>query len=68
VRFGNIRGVLRDKGLAEPVAIGSTIAVDLTVEGSSRRVLLIDLYVEDQREHEPGRYVVKIQDIRVGTP
>lgn len=63
VRFGAIRGVLRHGGLAEALPFGSTIAVDLTIELGTTRVVLIDLYVEDQADHASGRYALKVQAV-----
>lgn len=68
VRFGEIHGELQRQGLATVVPVESTVAVNLTVEPGSRNIVLIDLYVEDQSDHRPDRYLVKIQDIRVGKP
>lgn len=68
VRFGGIQGELRRGGLAKVIPIGSTVAVDLTLEAGSRQILLIDLYVEDQTDHQPGLYTVKIRDVQVGKP
>ena len=66
VRFGDIQGTLRRGGLVNVAPIGTTIAVDLDVQAESRRAVLIDLYVEDQTDHQPGRYALKIQEITVG--
>lgn len=64
VRFGAIRGLLRNGGIAEVLPLGSAVAVDLTVEPGSTRAVLIDLYVEDQSDHPSGRYVLKVQAVR----
>lgn len=64
VRFGNVRGVLKHGGLAEVLPLRSTVAVDLTVEPGTTRVVLIDLYVEDQTDHPSGRYALKVQAVR----
>ncbi|MFQ5960745.1 MAG: DUF4382 domain-containing protein [Candidatus Methylomirabilales bacterium] len=66
VRFGDIQGTLRRGKRLNMSPIGSTIAVDLDVQRDSRRTVLIDLYVEDQTEHQPGLYAVKIQEITIG--
>lgn len=65
VRFGQIRGRLRAGRPSEVVAISAAVALGFAVTPGSRGVLLIDLYVEDQSDHEPGRYAVKVQGIRV---
>jgi hypothetical protein len=68
VRFGEVRGELRRGGFGRMAPMESTVAVDLAVESAGRRFLLIDLYVEDQSDHQPGLYAVKVQDVRIGTP
>lgn len=68
VRFGEVRGELRRGGFGQMAPIESTVAVDLAVESASRRFVLIDLYVEDQSDHRPGLYALKIQKVQVETP
>jgi hypothetical protein len=68
VRFGEVRGELRRGGFGQMAPMESTVAVDLALELASRCFVLIDLYVEDQSDHQPGLYAVKVRDIRVGTP
>lgn len=46
--------------------IETTIAIDLEVRPDSGRAVLIDLYVEDQTDHQPGLYAVKVHDVTVG--
>jgi hypothetical protein len=65
VRFGEVQGTLRGGGLLTMAPMGTTIAVDLDVQADGRQAVLIDLYVEDQTEHQPGLYAVKVQDISV---
>lgn len=68
VRFGNAQGALRSAGLAEVVSEGSAVAVNLVVERGTTRVVLIDLYVEDQTDHRPGQYALKVRDVRIEQP
>ena len=63
VQFGNAQGALRLGGAVTMVPIGTTVAVGLDVEPGGRQAVLIDLYVEDQTDHQPGLYAVKIQEI-----
>jgi hypothetical protein len=67
-RFGEVRGTLRDGTRARVAATEAAIAVDLRLEPGTTRVALIDLYVEAQDDHEPGRYVLKVRDVRVEPP
>ena len=64
VRFGDVRGELRQGGLAEVVPHDSTVLVDVTVEPETARIILIDLYVEDLRDHQRGQYAVKVREIQ----
>lgn len=65
VRFGQIQGTLRNRGRAGVVPLGSTVLIDLDVEPGASRVVVVDLYVEDQSDHEPGRYALKVRDATV---
>ena len=64
VRFGDVRGELRQGGLAEVVPHDSTVLVDVTVEPETSRIILIDLYVEDLSDHQRGQYAVKVREIQ----
>lgn len=66
VQFGEVQGALRSGGAVTMIPIGTTIAVGLDVEADGRQAVLIDLYVEDQTDHQPGQYAVKIQEVTVG--
>lgn len=65
VRFGDARGELQQGTAAHVVPMHATVAVDIVVEPGTIEVILIDMYVEDQNDHQPGRYAVKIWEIRV---
>ena len=65
VQFGSIEGILRSATRVEVVPVASTVVVDLVVESDRPRVILLDLYVEDQSDHKPGLYAVKIRNIQV---
>ena len=64
VRFGDVRGELRQEGLVEVEPQDSTVRVDVTVEPETVRIILIDLYVEDLSDHRPGLYAVKVREIQ----
>jgi hypothetical protein len=66
LQFGDVQGALRSGGAVTMVPIGTTVAVGLDVEPDGRHAVLIDLYVEDQTDHQPGQYAVKIQEVTVG--
>jgi hypothetical protein len=63
VRFGRVRGTLRDGSAAEIEAIGATARVELDVPAGGRRPVLIDLYVEDQSDHGPKLHVLKVRAV-----
>jgi len=65
LQFGDVQGALRSGGAVTIIPIGTMIAVGLDVEPDGRQAVLIDLYVEDQTEHQPGLYAVKIQEATV---
>lgn len=68
VRFGAIRGELTRGGVGTMVPDASIVAIDLDVTPGGQYALLIDLYVEDQSDHRPGLYAVKIQEVRIASP
>ena len=68
VRFGAIRGELTRGGVGNMVPDASIVAIDLDVTPGGQYALLIDLYVEDQSDHRPGLYAVKIQEVRIASP
>lgn len=63
VRFGAVRGTLQSGELAVVRPVGSIVAVDLTVAPERVAVLLVDLYVEDVSDHQPGEYLVKVRAV-----
>ncbi len=66
VSLGAVSGRLRSGGMAPLETDGSTLRVKLAVEPGSRQSILIDLFVENQTEHEGGSYVVKVRRIEIG--
>jgi hypothetical protein len=63
VRFGPVRGALRNGLVPEVRPIGSTVALDLAVIPERVAAVLVDLYVEDVSDHEPGHYLVKVKAV-----
>jgi len=64
VRFAELGGEL-ESGARPPIEARDTVvAIELDVPVRQRVVLLLDLYAEDQTEHEPPRYVVKVREVR----
>jgi len=68
VRFGTIQARLRGSGRAVVVPRGSALAVDLSVAAGAVSRILIDLYVEDQRDHHPDQYALAVRAVRVEQP
>lgn len=68
VQFGEVQGVLRSDQPAPVSPRDSTVAVDLLVEPGTERVILIDLFVEDQSDHRPGHYMLMIRAVRIEPP
>jgi hypothetical protein len=65
VWFGPARGALRNGLVPEVRPIGSTVALDLAVGPDRVAAVLVDLYVEDVSDHDPGHYLVKIKAVTV---
>lgn len=68
VGLGSARGDLWRGGRADVILVRSAVAVDLDLEPGTTQVVLIDLYVEDQSEHQPRRYGLKVRAVRVAVP
>lgn len=68
VRLGKVHARLRTGTRLAVVPTSAAVTLALVVTPERRGVLLVDLYVEDQSDEEPGRYVVKVAAIRAGGP
>lgn len=66
IRFASLQGALRSGEAPVLSARDTTVAANVELRASSRTPLVIDLYAENQTDHEPLRYVVKVKDVRVG--
>ena len=64
VQFGEIRGELRHGGSTALAPVNSTVRTDVIIEEGTTRIILIDLYVDDQSDHDPGRYELKIRRVK----
>jgi hypothetical protein len=57
----------RKTGAALPIAPASaTVAIGLVVDVQVRVPILLDFYLEDQTEHHPPRYALKLRRVSVG--
>ena len=66
IRFGAAAGVLKKGGSPTLNGEDTVVATDVTVALKGSTPLVVDLYVEDQTEHDPPLYVVKVKEIRLG--
>ena len=65
VWLGPARGALRNGLVPEVRPIGSTVTLDLAVGPDRVAAVLVDLYVEDVSDHDPGHYLVKIKAVTI---
>lgn len=66
VRFTKAAGLLKtgeEPVMSAPQAI---VAMTIVIKGRANPPLVLDLYAEDQTEHDPPLYVVKIKEVRRG--
>lgn len=61
VRFATLTGRFHEGRQHPVVGHDGAIAASLTVPADGSRAILLDLYVEDQTEHAPPRFVVKVR-------
>lgn len=66
IRFSEPTGELHSGGLPAMAAQDTTIAAAVTLRNAVRTSILIDLYAENQTDHTPKSYVVKVKDVRIG--
>lgn len=67
IRFAATIGVLKRGGRPTLEGEDTVVAIDVVVAPTGSDPLVIDLYVEDQTEHDPPLYVVKVKEIRLGS-
>lgn len=66
IKFSQLHGELHS-GLNPKLSARDTIVatrVDLRVKGDT--TLLVDLFAENQSDHVPNKYVIKVKEVRVG--
>ncbi|MBI3706169.1 MAG: DUF4382 domain-containing protein [Proteobacteria bacterium] len=63
VRFASIHGVFRQGPGSPIVGRDSALAAKIRVVAGVTRAVLLDFYVEDQTDHEPRHYVVKLRRV-----
>ena len=66
VRFAAIEGQLKTDGDLTIWFDDAIISIDLAVTDHDNEPLVLDLYAEDQTEHDPPRYEVKVKEVRLG--
>ncbi len=66
VRFAAIEGQLKADGEPTVWPEDAVVRIDLSITEQGNTQLVIDLYAEDQTEHDPPRYVVKVKEVRSG--
>ena len=67
IRFAATTGVLKRGGRPTLEGEDTVVATNVVVAPTGSNPLVIDLYVEDQTEHDPPLYVVKVKEIRLGS-
>lgn len=61
VRFAQLEGRFRQGREHSVTGDDAVIATPLTVPPRGFQAVLLDLYVEDQTDHEPPRFIVKVR-------
>jgi len=65
VRFAAVDGRLKTEEEPTVWLEDAIVRIDLAITEQENAPLVIDLYAEDQTEHDPPRYVVKVKEVRL---
>lgn len=66
VRFDKVDGELKADHEPTIWLEDAIVRIDLAITEQENLPLVVDLYAEDQTEHDPPRYVVKVKEVRLG--
>jgi len=66
VRFAAVDGQLKVESVPTIWLEDAVVRIDLAITEQANAPLVVDLYAEDQTEHDPPRYVVKVKEVRLG--
>ncbi|MEM9628110.1 MAG: hypothetical protein AAGA21_17895, partial [Pseudomonadota bacterium] len=66
IRFVGVEGRLKVGDDPTIWLDDAIVSIDLAITEQANTPLVIDLYAEDQTEHDPPRYEVKVKEIRLG--
>ena len=66
VRFAAVEGQLKAGGDPTIWLDDAIVRIDVSVTEQANRPLVLDLYAEDQTEHDPPRFEVKVKEVRLG--
>lgn len=65
IRFAAVEGQLKTEGEPTVWLDDTIVSIDVSVTDQENTPLVVDLYAEDQTEHDPPRYVVKVKEVRL---
>ena len=65
VQFDHARGELLSGSITPVLTEDTVVRLNLSVPEESTRPVVLDLFAEDQTDHEPQRYVVKVKEVRL---
>jgi|GEM_PF-6987913 len=66
VRFAAVHGKLKAEGNPTIWLDDAIVRIDVAVTEQANTPLVLDLYAEDQTEHDPPRFEVKVKEVRLG--
>lgn len=66
VRFAAVEGTLKADSDPTIWLDDAIVRIDLAITEHENTPLVLDLYAEDQTEHDPPRYEVKVKEVRLG--
>ncbi len=66
VRFAEVAGQLKARDDPTIWLDDAIVSIDVAIREQDNTPLVLDLYAEDQTEHEVPRYEVKVKEVRLG--
>lgn len=66
IKFASVEGQLKAGSQPTIWLADAIVSIDLTITERANTPLVLDLYAEDQTEHEIPRYEVKVKEVRLG--
>lgn len=65
VKFAELNGELHSGSAPMLLSRDTTVATRLDLRKAGRATILVDLFAENQSDHAPNRYIIKVKAVRI---